>query len=978
MRRLPFSLACLAALWLLLGPTAAGASAPGASTMPATGSAIAASAFPALAQLHRTIYTTRDGVPATIWAMSQDRDGYLWLGGENGLYRFDGLQFERKFKGQLPPGVITALFGDAAGDVWVGYLDGTVMRIHGGVVQSGARTHPGGTVMSFHQARDGMVWMTTPSYVASWVDGAWRRAGAAEGFEGHRIGVTATGSDGSYWIFDREAAYRLGPDSVRFERYDKNAGLAALAGLPDTVTYPDGRLAADLIVDRYGALWVPERDRLTRLHADTSAGEPRLVVESVPPSGPGGDIQVTADYSDRNGNVWIATSTGLEKFRATRFTPLVLPAPVYRPTIVDSHDGALWVASQSGTPPMRVGNTITLHPELGSHTECIASSKAGDLWLAGDQGLRHYKDGVVTAMPIPVAPGKPVRPAASGVGCIGMGVNTDGSLWMSTTHAGVSRWDGKAWHQMERLSASAAQLSGSAVWMGFTKGRLVLLEQGKQTVYSKENGLDVGAVTGLFAGKSGLWILGTAGVTLKSGDRFQQIVGERGERFENAADLVQLDDGDVWMLSAHGVYHIPAREVQSALATPGHAVSYTTFDQADGLQGALGSLQAEPLEVGDDGRIWVASELGVAWIDPHHVRPAPPAPPVSIESLNERDVRPADASPPRLEKGTRNVAITYTAATLSAPSRTHFRYLMKGIDSDWQDAGQQREARYSNLGPGNYTFAVEAANSDGIWTGKSTELHFEIEPALYQTWWFKGLCAAAALLVVWLLYLLRVAHICAQLNARSRERESMARDFHDTILQSFQSLLLHVDIAVQSVPEHAAREKLDKALSATSDALIEGREKIGQLRSLAEPLEALPTDISKLAALFGNLHPMAFSMHVEGPLRPLRSPAASDVHAIARELVINAFRHSQASSLHVELQYGRLDLTIVVTDDGCGIDPSAFGAREPGHWGLQGMQERAKMIGGRLTIVRAQSGSGTCATLKIPARFIYAPRRWFR
>ena len=937
-----------------------------------------ATAFAELPQLHRTLFTARDGAPATIWAITQDRDGYLWLGGSTGLFRFDGVHFEPMFKGRLPAGPITAVFGDSRGDLWVGGLDGKVTRIHQGVIESVERGLKGATIMSFHQAADGSLWVVTLEHVAHLLGDTWQTAGPAEGFNADRMNVAGTGKDGSFWIFARDAAYRLRPQAARFERYSRDEGMAAMADLPASVTYPAHGVSADMIVDHYGALWVPTNGSLVRLHTQEYAGKQLVVSETVKPVGADSDLQVSADYSDRQGNVWVASSAGLEQFRATRFVPLTLPQPVYRPTIAAGRDGALWIASNSATPPIRVGDTITMHPELGAHIVCSTRAPDGSVWFSGDKGILRYKDGQVSEIPAPANPAHTKPSADAGLRCQSMRVDANGSVWVSMLDTGVSRWDGRDWIPVDARMAQDIQFAGKRTWLGFSVGQLTAIDNGKTTVYSDKDGLDVGTLRGLYPGHSGLWIVGTNGVMVRAGETFHRITGTHGERFDDASDIVELDNGDVWIVSSQGVYHVSSNEVRSALSTPGYAVNYEKFDQADGLQGAIGSRQSDPLEIGSNGRLWVATERGVAGIDPLHIAAAPAAPSVAIESINDRNVRFAQGLVPSLKKGTRSIAISYTAATLSMPARTRFRYRLNGIDEDWLAAGQQREARYSNLGPGHYTFEVEASDADGIWAGHAKSFAFLIPPQFYQAWWFKGLCGALLLAGLWLLYLLRVAHVCAQLDARTRERESLARDFHDTVLQSFQGLLLHVEVAAQSVHEGPARQRLDKAIDVTNDALIEGRQKIGQLRSLGESLDELPTDIANLASLFGGIHPMAFSIHVEGELLPLNPAAASDVHAIVRELVINAFRHSQGNHLHVVLHYGWLELSIAVTDDGRGINTTTVATRESGHWGLQGMQERARRIGGRLTIGAATAGSGTRATLKIPARFVYAGRRWFR
>lgn len=925
-------------------------------------------AFLQLSQLQRTLLTTKDGLPSQIYAIAEDRDGYLWLGGPTGLFRFDGLHFEPMFKGKIPREAITALFGDKYGNLWIGSLHGHVIRIRNGVAAAVERGLEKGTIMSFKQMADGTLWIVTSGGVYRLIDGTWRRAGPSEGIDAKNVWVTGTGSDGSYWIFASDAAYRLRPGAGQFERYRTDQGFAAMANLPATAVYPRGGVMADLIVDRYGALWVPINDKLLRLHADDGPDEKQLATENVKPAEDHTQIHVTADFSDNQGNVWIATSDGLEQFRATRFVPLVLPQSVFYPHLAVTRDDAFWVASNSATPAMQVGDTITVHTEIAGPAICMASDPDAGVWFVDATGILYYNHGQVSAIPTPPSLVKPALTEHPGQYCVDLQVAPDGSLWISMRDSGVSRWDGHAWATMARAGATSIAFEKTMTWLATYAGKLIAIDHGKTTVYTQQNGLDIGPLEKLYPGSSGLWITGTEGVMVKVGAQFHRLVGLHGEDFENVSDIVQLRNGDLWMASPRGVYHVSAAELPLALSTANHAVRYNTYDQADGIE------NAERIKVSAKGRLWVAMQQGVAWIDALHMQPAPAAPPVTIESLNDRDVRFPAAPVPTLEKGTRSVAITYTAATLAMPSQFHFRYLLKGIDDDWQEAGDRREAHYTNLGPGHYTFKVEASNADGVWAKQATRLSFQILPEFYQTWWFKALCIALVLAGFWWLHRLRVTRIYAQLNARTSERERMARDFHDTILQNFQSLLLHVQVAAQGISEDTARRKLDKALDVTEDALNKGREKIGQLRSLTEPLEDLSTDISQLADRLCIIYPMAFSMHVEGEPRSLNASAANDVHAIVRELVTNAFRHSQASTLHVELHYGRHELIISVIDDGCGTDA----ATKPGHWGLQGMQERARHVGGRLTFGTAPSGKGTLSLLKIPARFVYAGRRWFR
>jgi signal transduction histidine kinase/ligand-binding sensor domain-containing protein len=933
-----------------------------------TRAAAAPPPFLLASQLQRSLLTTRDGVPYPIAAMAEDKDGYLWLGGPTGLYRFDGVRFEQMFKDQNLPGPITALYEDNDGSLWVGSQHGLVSRIHHGVAAPIRHEIAKSTVLSFRRMADGTFWMATYRGAERLVHGTWQRAGPADALDAKNIMVTGTGVDGSYWLFDRDAAYRLQPFAHRFERYSVMEGIAAMASLPVSDALAGDQPVADRIVDRYGALWIPTDGKLVRVHAQRGSGTAPLITEKIGSGSFYADIQVTADLVDRQGNVWIATSEGLERFGATPFVPLALPLPSYWPLLAEDGSGALWVASPSATVPMSVTGTAKVHAEIGTGTTCISSGADGSVWFGNQRGFQHLQGkqlGTIPAPPSPEMPGTVPR-------CTAMHATADGALWVSLEHAGVWQWNGQRWNRVEAESADSIQSEGAVIWMAFDSGRLVSVERGRATDHDRDTGLDLGALTKLDAGVSGLWVAGTRGVAVRTGATFHRVSGRDGESFANASDIVQLPNGDLWMALPDGVYRIAAAEIGAALANAAHHVSYRRFDRVDGVD------HAKYLLASRDGRLWAAMQHRIVWIDPLKVDDVPAPPTVAIDTINDQDLRFTGVATPELSGGTRAVALSFTAATLFAPAKTRFRYLLMGVDDDWQLSGDQREARYASLRPGRYTFLVEASDTAGNWADRPSRVSFRILPEWYQTWWFRTLCAAMALAILWLVHALRLRQIYNRLETRTRERESMARDFHDTILQNFQSLLLHVQLAVQSIPEGAPRQKLDKALTVTESALNEGRDKIGELRSLAEPLEDLAADIAHLASRLGEMYPTTFSMHVEGEPRSLVASVASDVHAMVGELVTNAFRHSQADATHVELRYGRRALDITVIDDGSGTDLSTQAPEKSGHWGLQGIRERVRRVGGRFVIGEAPSGKGTRANLRIPARYVYASRRWFR
>jgi signal transduction histidine kinase len=320
-----------------------------------------------------------------------------------------------------------------------------------------------------------------------------------------------------------------------------------------------------------------------------------------------------------------------------------------------------------------------------------------------------------------------------------------------------------------------------------------------------------------------------------------------------------------------------------------------------------------------------------------------------------------------------------------------FRYKLEGWDRDWKDVGNRRQAFYTNLPPRNYRFRVTACNNSGVWNEAGTFLDFSVAPAYYQTNWFRALCLAAFLVLLWALYQLRLRQLALQFNmtleARVGERTRIARELHDTLLQSFQGLMLRFQSVDEMLPERPidAKKALEGALDRADEAISEGRDAITDIRTstlasrdLAKAITALMTNLSEELAA-GNGRSVTFRVLVEGVPRAVRPTLQDEIYRIAQESLRNAFCHAQAGHIETEIMYGE-SLRLRFRDDGKGIDPSVVehGGRS-GHWGLPGIRERAKQIGAQLT-VWSELGAGTEVELSILGSIAYevVPRARFR
>jgi signal transduction histidine kinase len=443
------------------------------------------------------------------------------------------------------------------------------------------------------------------------------------------------------------------------------------------------------------------------------------------------------------------------------------------------------------------------------------------------------------------------------------------------------------------------------------------------------------------------------------------------------------DDNSVWLLTACGLVRIARSELDGWAADPARRVKIAVFDISDGVEShSYASSYVSQVTKSPDGRIWFVPRDGVSVIDPHHLAFNKLAPPVHIEKIVADDkTYDEPGNGVRLATGVRYLTIDYTALSLVAPEKVHFRYKLEGQDKDWREVVNDREVQYSNLAPKRYRFRVLASNNSGVWNEEGAAVEFVIPPAWYQTNWFRAACVAAFLAMMWGVYELRVRQLAAEFNVRLEERVAertrIARDLHDTLLQSFQGLLPLFQVGIKKLPEGAvdSRKTLQLALDRASEAIGEGRDAIKGLRmSTTEKNDlamAIRTIGEEFAAGEDGQNSISFQLLVEGTPRELHPILRDEIYRLATEALRNSFRHADAKNVEVEIRYDEKYFRLRVRDDGKGI-PSDVLSRDgrEGHYGLPGMRERAKRVGGKLTIW-TELDSGTEVELVIPGARAY-------
>jgi len=441
------------------------------------------------------------------------------------------------------------------------------------------------------------------------------------------------------------------------------------------------------------------------------------------------------------------------------------------------------------------------------------------------------------------------------------------------------------------------------------------------------------------------------------------------------------DDQSVWLYMPCGLVRIAREELIAAVGDPTHRMQTTVFDRSDGVGlRALPALYRPRVAKTADGKLWFLPGDGVSVFDPRHLSINSLPPPVHIEHVTaDRKIYVAE-SDLRLPPLVRDLEIDYTALSFVAPEKNRFRVKLEGRDRDWQDVGNRRQAFYADLTPGTYRFRVAASNNSGVWNETGAFLDFSIAPAYYQTMSFRAASIVTVLALVWALYQFRCRQIARDFNLRLdervNERTRIARELHDTLLQSFQGLMLRFQGARDLLPAHPAKavEALDGALDRADQAIVEGRDAIQNLRSSTaasnELAQAITTLAEELGHADGEKGVAMFSISVEGSPRDLHPIVRDDIHRIAREALRNAFCHAQADRIEAEVTYATRELRLRIRDDGKGIAPKHLSAGRARHFGLASMRERAEQIGARFNLW-SDVGAGTEVELRIPASVAY-------
>lgn len=1002
----------------------------------------AATPNPTIFQLQHTAWTERDGAPPAINDISQAPDGSLWLGSGEGLYRFDGFAFERvrAIDGDSPaPTEVYALLATSNGDLWIGTSYNGAILLRDGVAKHLPNFEgipPNTTMLGFAKDLDGTIWAATASGLQRFDGSQWRSVGKAWGLpEMVRFWFVQPDSNGTLWTEASEhGLFKLKRGSRHFDRlvdlsrqnilFDRSpsgeywastsSGICPLAEVLNGTAGPHCVVHVNpsatqlvpaypgLVFDRRGNLWTRSVGGEGIRWLDAAAfrdafhpGHREANVASFTRRDGLTSGNVRSLFQDRrDGSIWVGTDHGLDHFRESPFLP-ALSAPGAQDFGVRPHDGGAWISSYRGglwfNSPDGTTRKIS-GPVRGSNIGSLYEARRGSLWIGTELPVRieSLDDGKTTSLPL-----TPELEAQVGVQSIME--DGRGALWVSFVPYGLAKWESGHWVRNGGLTglpeAWVVILNtdpDGKLWAGYLNGEAAVIDGTSVRRFSAKDGLNIGPVAAILSARSDCWLAGVNGLVHFDGRRFQVLL-DAYRPFSGITGIAQAKNGDLWLNAWDGVRHIAAGELERAEKNPAYAVHSDLYDLTDGLPSVPVRIRPFPTAVSAaDGRIWFGLQSGVVSVDPGDPGLSTSAPPVSIVRAIA-DGKTFHASPnAKLAARTKNLEIDYTAVSLNRAGRVRFRYKLEGVDAGWQNAGSRRQAFYNNLQPGRHRFVVSASNGDNLWNEAGATINLEVPPAFDQTIWFRSLCVLAAMLGLWCILRLRirqtVAKVQAQSRERMRERERIARELHDTMLQRFQGSILLFEAAryLLSTNPAKAAQTLDGAIDQAVQSVAEGRDAIQGLRSstvetneLARVIDTLGKELGSAGSNQDSGSSPKLTVEVEGEARELHPILRDEIHRIAGETLRNAFRHAQAERIDVAIRYGDRQLRLRIRDDGKGMSQKVLKEGVSGHFGLPGMRERAESIGARLT-VWSEPDAGTEIELNIPAAIAYTKPRRFR
>jgi ligand-binding sensor domain-containing protein/signal transduction histidine kinase len=971
----------------------------------ATVNAAAASSSPDPLPFSRRTWLSADGLPEDFaQAIAQTPDGYLWIGSSGGLARFDGVRFT-VFSSRNEPAFrddsVYSLLVSADGSLWAGTEGGGLLRYRGGKFRTfgAAEGLTNGFVRTIYEDRDRKLWVGTD-------DGLFRLQGERLERVDGRGGVPNVAVHSISQ--DREGRLLVG-----------GSGLLVLSN-SQPAYYTSSESLADNSIrairqTRGGAVWIGTIAGLRRLQHGI-AGNPFETPKLIR------DTNVDFLAESRSGTLWIGTyGRGLIRYEDGRFARFTAPFELPHDNVLsifEDSEGDFWVGTQGGLQRLSPSAAKTITPGAGApqSANTVYQDPRGPMFVAAlDGSLFQVARHGLTRVRLPGAlASAPVRNVFR---------DRHDNFWIGTDGQGVFRLAGSALAHftmnqglVNDFIRAFCEDGEGAIWIG-TDGGLSRFQNGGFRNFNTQDGLAYGSIRSLLAEQDGSLLIATDGGLSRFKDggfrsdpllerlRGEKIwaihrdsrgglwIGSHGAglcllkegrifRFTTANGLptnrihsiLESPGGNLWMSGPGGVFSVSAADLERLAKGGTGTLAVRVYGAADGLATTQMNGGVQPAgAVSATGELWFPTTRGVVSIQPHN--PAPEtAPPVVIEEVLAGDRPVSLGADLRLGPGAGKLEIRYSAIRLQAPERTRFRYWLEGFEPDWTDAGQRRVAYYTNVRPGDYRFHVVAYELNDPVHASEQLLPIRWLPHFYETGWFGGLLILGFLAACWGAYQLHLRNIRKRFAAVLEERNRLAREMHDTLIQGCVgvSTLLEAASSAKSVSPSLASELLDRARQEVRTTVDEARLAVWNLRQNSPGWTGLTAEISQLAHRVGMETGIPVKVNVSGSPVAIAEEAGHSLMMLIREALQNALRHAAPTEVLVGVTFGKHEIAIDIDDNGCGFDPGV--AASENHYGLLGMRERVSQLGGVIDLVSAPT-RGTKVHLRVPLKPVVLSRK---
>jgi len=984
-----------------------------------------------ISQFAHTAWRVRDGFgKGPIHSIAQTPDGYLWLGTEFGLLRFDGVRavpWQPPAGEHLPSDVVTRLLVSRDGTLWIGtgkglatWKDGklthypemagwilnALVEDHQGTVWAGGFgvprhgklcaikdgraqcSDPGEGVQSIYEDSKKTLWVST-------FKGLWRwKPGLPEFFP---TGATFT----SALIEDSDGGLLIG----------KANGIQRFVNGKSEI-YPVEMLARQFGVDSFswdhdGSLWVGSFAGLVHFHRGRA--ELFRQVDGLSAN------TVHCVFEDREGNIWVATEGGLDRFRDVAVPTFSakdgFPDGFYGPILADN-DGNLWF-STSDTLSKWKNSEVSVHDRLNprNHADGVPADRGiydiglrrqvrglfqdsrGQLWVLAVGGFGYMNNDKFVL--VKAVPGETKGSIAEGA---------EGDLWFSYENAlfhsvdGGSKVEPIPWTKLKvkegggRIAFDPLQ---GGLWIGLPQGGIGYFKHDQiERSFTTVDGLGEGRITQLRVDREGaLWASTEGGLSRIKDGHVATLSTKNGLPCDGVHWSEEDANHSVWLYLECGLVRIAPSELSAWIADPNRAVHSTLLDTSDGVAAKSDMFggSSSPVSKSLDGKLWFSVENGLSVVDPRRLPFNVLPPPVHIEQIVadgktywQNLSGDASSSPPKLPPLVRDLTIDFTALSLVVPEKVHFRFKLEGQDKDWREVVNERRVEYSNLPPRHYRFRVIACNNSGVWNEEGASLDFSIAPANYQTNWFRALCVAAFISMLWAIYQLRVraferrqavlvkhqSEIRAlneqMIETQEAERIRIAGDLHDGVLQQITSVTLKLAKVRRQVPPNS---EAIETVNGLQQQLIQIGTDIRHLSHELHPAllqdAGLPATLCVYCEEFSKVRDIYVVCEADSTVKELSSGIALCLYRIAQEALGNAAKHSAAKKVEVRLTRSDGFVCLSVSDDGVGCDPSQIG--KSGGLGVISMRERVVPLGGTFEF-DSEPGRGTTVRATVPFR----------